>query len=900
MSKKVLKIWKQIKSQQYTFGAILLCSLLIIASVSISFINGKDFNVVDATGFDDWVINGDTVYVDDEYVYLSATPHTLGSSGWVEFELRNKVATQNIDVVWGFNSDCKPKNPQIWKSYDHVVTDWHWVPFDYNVTFYDVTDYTILDYSDYDLYEDVIGAKNNNTKLIDITYGFSEYGNGNSIVAFNSQINDGNNVIFNCGGYHIRSYQHVENFFDWQDFEANWEVVDYNFGGMDRWYLLKNVPVQKDVDYNLRAWIDIPFAGLNDVSGKFWWAIKPSSESLSVAISNNHFYALDPWWSSSWTYYKAIAIPSSFIDSDLTNFPVLVVIDSATGAKCNSGNSIRFVPDSNSSMEYAYQIGEWNAGGTSYVYVNITSVSSTSSTIMNMYYGNAGASDNSSTDTWDSDFVGVYHLNASTTTTGGCYDFTANTNHGTYGGSLPTNVGGKVGVGQDFDGTGDHVSFPQGAFASISGTVDIVLNSDVDGADTDYILQIRGTTDDDRHWMCMDGGATTWTFATIEDGSFICNIAGGVSNTNPHLFSSSYTTGGEVHARVDGASIGIDNDGFTVSPAFGWGSITLGTKYNYANEFDGKMSEFRLSDIGRSDAWMDATYDTLMNNATFLLWGAEQTDAPSPNNAPTTSGEAPVNNSLNTPYTPVDLYVICTDADSDTMNVSWWSNSSGSWKQFGVANASVASGTNITQTGTNFTVPLTTYTWEVRLNDGEEGYTNSTFIFTTVEYTTSINVTDTSLNGSRNITWSGNSGTTAWCNSSGSKQETPDINITINSNDDGTYTDIRFYFADIDATVTADCMNITFSSDNSTWAGDDGTINGTQGTKGGGYFYINSTVWTHANGMYGTDPFTQSSGLPTGWNNIYFRVKLDISSVAPSDTYTTSITAWSAILGYWT
>ena len=101
-----------------------------------------------------------------------------------------------------------------------------------------------------------------------------------------------------------------------------------------------------------------------------------------------------------------------------------------------------------------------------------------------------------------------------------------------------------------------------------------------------------------------------------------------------------------------------------------------------------------------------------------------------PNNAPTQSNPGPANESKGQSVTPF-LNVTCTDADGDTMNATWWSNSSGLWVQFASNETSFASGTNINQTNSNFSEYNTTYWWSVNLTDGEGGWNNETYHFTT-------------------------------------------------------------------------------------------------------------------------------------------------------------------------
>ncbi len=113
------------------------------------------------------------------------------------------------------------------------------------------------------------------------------------------------------------------------------------------------------------------------------------------------------------------------------------------------------------------------------------------------------------------------------------------------------------------------------------------------------------------------------------------------------------------------------------------------------------------------------------------------TYTPVTNNAPTQSNPGPTNGSTGQDLTP-PLNVTCYDTDDDTMNATWWSNSSGSWVQF-ASNTSIASSyTNIIQTNSNFSNYSTTYYWSVNLSDGEGGWDNETYHFTTENITTSV------------------------------------------------------------------------------------------------------------------------------------------------------------------
>jgi hypothetical protein len=138
------------------------------------------------------------------------------------------------------------------------------------------------------------------------------------------------------------------------------------------------------------------------------------------------------------------------------------------------------------------------------------------------------------------------------------------------------------------------------------------------------------------------------------------------------------------------------------------------------------------------------------------------------NTPPTQSGEAPSNASTGISVTP-SLYVICTDADSDTMNATWRSNSSGNWVDF-ATNTSISTGTNITQINSNFSAYSTTYWWSANLSDGNSSWDNETYHFTTREDTivftrifqtpSNIRMNDTTSNTSLYITYNVTTGST--------------------------------------------------------------------------------------------------------------------------------------------
>jgi hypothetical protein len=110
---------------------------------------------------------------------------------------------------------------------------------------------------------------------------------------------------------------------------------------------------------------------------------------------------------------------------------------------------------------------------------------------------------------------------------------------------------------------------------------------------------------------------------------------------------------------------------------------------------------------------------------------------------PVISNPVPSDGSNGVSITPV-LSITVNDADGDTMNITWLSNSSGSWQVFG-RNNSIGNGT-YHQTFSNATVNGQWWYWKANVSDGTNTVTSNVFSFYTgyqskIENTGSTNFT---------------------------------------------------------------------------------------------------------------------------------------------------------------
>jgi len=151
------------------------------------------------------------------------------------------------------------------------------------------------------------------------------------------------------------------------------------------------------------------------------------------------------------------------------------------------------------------------------------------------------------------------------------------------------------------------------------------------------------------------------------------------------------------------------------------------------------------------------------------------------------------------------------------------------------------------------------------------------------------------------ITWAGTAGTTVWCNATGTHSETMEINMSINSSDN--VTEIRVWVDDLNDSgtwINASNISVVISRDNTSWAGGDGSVNYTAFSDGGSNVSINTSQWTDANGMYGTNPFL-GAGLKDTNTSLYCRFRITIPSGAATDVFSSlSLTDWKIYIGHYT
>ena len=379
-----------------------ILKIVIICMLVVSLL---PFNVgIVQPALNNWEIEGDIVFSEDENAYLSATPHTIADSGWVEFYVKPKTYTGNVDICWGFSTPTvTPTKAEYYAPHWDNETTYH------SYTFINVSDFKIAS-KNCELGNLYNSYHYNITHQIQTDINESSnktiYGNISTIACFDSYSQTGEDYTIYWATNHPL-------WTDWVDVSGTFESANYNYGGMNKWFYIKNFTVTEGNTYKIRAWLEIPVT-TEGVNGKYFWAIKPSSHTIQEAILSGDFYALDPWYNAAWTKKKAIHIDNTGAGL-LTYYQV--------GGGSNDPFNITYAADMNANFSDLRVVNDtsgalvpfWNESGVNGAYCNIwfnaSSIAATSwtNTTYYLYYGNpeaASVSEINTTFTFGDEFTG--------------------------------------------------------------------------------------------------------------------------------------------------------------------------------------------------------------------------------------------------------------------------------------------------------------------------------------------------------------------------------------------------------------------------------------------------------------------------------------------------------------
>ena len=384
---------------------------------------------------------------------------------------------------------------------------------------------------------------------------------------------------------------------------------------LNTYYLIPNTVLAATSPWTQTDWVG--------GSGQTSWLDNTKFDSSSSVTTSTAgqvtLQATSSWYNTSWAYRRKITFDNSAQAENLTNFPVLVKLDSTRVNYSNtqdSGQDIRFT-DSDGTTLLSYEIEKWDETGSSFVWVKVPQIDASSATDnIYMYYGNSSATDGqAATSVWDSNFVAVYHMNQDPSGTAPqITDSTSNAKHGTTNGSMTSGdlVSGNIGPAINFDGTDDYITASLGTLNApysieVWGYFD---NLNQASGNYDYFIKLDHATDAGAVSMSRQAGganppAPVNTFYNYDgtDQRFGPLLTG---QQWLHLVLQTTTSGNYTALYLDGASQTLDA---SVNQRDSTGLLTMG-QFQVGNKhsLDGKISEIRISNAQRSSSWITASH----------------------------------------------------------------------------------------------------------------------------------------------------------------------------------------------------------------------------------------------------------------------------------------------------
>ena len=344
-----------------------------------------------------------------------------------------------------------------------------------------------------------------------------------------------------------------------------------------------------------------------------WLATQYSNQSDPSSFVNMGEDSCGGQYGFNYEYCKKITVDHTQVDSDLSNFPLLVKITGdndlkgvRNGGRVYDSRGWDIVFRDTNCLQLDHEIEKYDGdAGDLVAWVRVPTLSAGSDTEIFMYYGDSSTincSPENPPGVWDSNYKGVWHLNESGT--GTRYDSTSNGNNGNtsgYDGDEATSDG-KIAGADYLDGTNDYI-------ASASNI---------------------GISGDNRRtvtfWAKLDD---TTRCALVEMGTNTCNGEFGISVRSSHYYLWGYCSGNDsstddtpatgswhYHAiihdgtytkwYVDNTQIhSFTHDWSTTDNPVHIGHEADGTTHSY---LAGTMDEVRISNTDRKVAWIKASY----------------------------------------------------------------------------------------------------------------------------------------------------------------------------------------------------------------------------------------------------------------------------------------------------
>ena len=345
-------------------------------------------------------------------------------------------------------------------------------------------------------------------------------------------------------------------------------------------------------------------------------------------------------WPNGFAYRRTITVNHSKVAADQSHFPMVIAMTSSDLATrtngglltSNLGYDLIATADAQGLQRLNFERLSWSAQtGSILLIVNAPTLSSSTDTMLYLFYGNASITSDpqNKAGVWDSNYIGVYHLaeSAANTTLVDSTSFA-------HTGASAANTAAKSVTGPIAGGTtGSALSFN-----GYSDYADLGTSSDWDvtTGDATWEIWLKPSALDTYHqWLARgsygsDGYYFQWTNQAVVAGGM--NFFNGSNGNQLASAANAVAAGAWTHAVfVKSGNIGSWYENGELSSTVAVGNISSSAKHLWLGRPDGNdananvaMSEFRYSNVARSATWIATGYTNANNPAAFYAVGPAQ------------------------------------------------------------------------------------------------------------------------------------------------------------------------------------------------------------------------------------------------------------------------------------
>ncbi|MCK5062327.1 MAG: DUF2341 domain-containing protein, partial [Candidatus Aenigmarchaeota archaeon] len=354
-----------------------------------------------------------------------------------------------------------------------------------------------------------------------------------------------------------------------------------------------------------------------------------SNNSIKLWLDEEMLGLYVPALNGIWKYRKNIIIDYTKVNGIQIDFPLLINITDTdlTDHAQSDGDDIAFTDSGGSKLDHEIEFYNSTTGWL-VAWVRIPTLSNTTDTVINIYYGNSNASNQQNvTGVWDSNFVMVQHLQE-TDIDGGAGDIKDSTKYVNNGTTVNMNtadqVPGLIGGSFDFDGSNDYINCGNDPSVRITSAITVSAWMKSSSLNTWSTLVAKGHGE-------------TYVLNAGINGNYVgmfriwdSNTEYGDSNTGLNLADNQWHF---VVGTYDGSLIQIYGDGNAyTAPGSHVGDIDstadnllIGYDSGSSNELaKGFIDEVRISNTARSAGWIATEYNNQFNPDSFYSVSSEQ------------------------------------------------------------------------------------------------------------------------------------------------------------------------------------------------------------------------------------------------------------------------------------